>query len=111
LETAFTGRRYDGNPKTDHCPNVARRMSVLTRAGTYPGRVRRRRLPRWSVLAGGALIALIVLALFWIGFRAAQAQHAMSHASDRLQKLRTDLLDGDSASVTADVVAIKAETA
>src|SRR4051812_24805640 len=65
---------------------------------------------RWR-LAGGIAAALVVLAMFWVGIRTAQAQHAMSHASDRFTLLQQHLQSGDTTAVAADVAAIKKETA
>jgi hypothetical protein len=61
-------------------------------------------------LTGGVVLVLVVLALFWVGVRTAQAQHAMSHASDRFTLLQQHLRAGDTNAVAADVAAIKKDT-
>src|SRR3954462_14259118 len=85
-------------------------MTVTAPEATYadkvPGFQRRRGL--W---AGATFVVLLIAALFWIGIRAAQAQHAMSHASDRFIALQTHLLTGDAAAASKDVSAINKEAA
>jgi hypothetical protein len=84
-------------------------MSLLTRSATHADSARHSRR-RWVLVAGAVLAVWLVAALFWLGWRASQAQHAMSHASDRLARAQIDLLNGDSTALAADVVAIRAAT-
>ena len=87
-------------------------MTLQTAPITYTDDPSSRRPTRWIWRpAGGIALLLIVLALFWVGVRTAQAQHAMSHASDRFALLQQHVAAGDTTAVSADVAAIKKETA
>src|SRR4051794_10111746 len=83
-------------------------MTITSPRDTYAEGVATSRR-RW-VWAGWAAIVLLVLGMFWVGVRAAQAQHALSHAGQHLQRLQRDLLNGDTIGANAEVVAINKDT-
>jgi hypothetical protein len=84
-------------------------MTVASERRAYPGLVPQDRR-RWLLWGIGLFVALVVAALSWVGMRVAQAQHAMSHASEHLTALQRDLANGDSAAANSDVNAINTYT-
>jgi hypothetical protein len=84
-------------------------MTLTTQSGTYAGLVPQDRR-RWLLWGLGAFVVLVLVALSWVSVRVAQAQHAMSHATERLVVLQRHLDTGNSTAANADVTAINADT-